>query len=197
MVVSHGTRSVFIHIQKTAGSSIEDALRSADPAIEDSLRDGRRHHFARDLRQAIPVEVWREYFKFAFVRNPWDRLVSWYAMCMRNPGSNRFSAYVNAVAPTFDDFLTRATTGMGERTTWNQLDYVSDADGRVIVDFIGRYERLDEDFAVVRERLHLPRQLPHLNHTPHGEYRGYYSAASREIVAQRFARDIAHFGYAF
>jgi hypothetical protein len=197
MVVSHGTRSIFVHIQKTAGSSIEGALWTADPAIESHLRDGRRHQFAREVRATLAPEVWRDYFKFAFVRNPWDRLVSWYAMCKRNPGSNKFSAYVNAVAPTFEDFVTKATTGMGVRTTCNQLDYVSDDDGAVIVDFVGRYERLDEDFAVVRERLRLPQGLPHLNQTPHGEYRGYYSAASRDIVARRFARDIAHFGYEF
>lgn len=197
MVVSHGTRSVFIHIQKTAGSSIEGALWRADPAIGSHLRDGRRHQFAREVRDVVAPEIWRDYFKFAFVRNPWDRLVSWYAMCMRNPTSNKFSQYVHDTAPTFADFITKATTGIGVRTTYNQLDYVTDAAGAVIVDFVGRYERLDADFAVVRSRLALPQDLPHLNQTPHGEYRGYYTAETRAIVAQRFARDIAHFGYTF
>jgi len=197
LVISHGTRSLFIHIQKTAGSSIEGALWRADPAIGAHLRDGRRHQFAREVRGAVAPEVWRDYFKFAFVRNPWDRLVSWYAMCMQNPSSNKFSRYVHDTAPTFSDFISKATTGVGIRTTYNQLDYVSDDYGTVIVDFIGRYERLGDDFAVVRDRLKLPQDLAHLNRTPHGEYREYYTAETRDIVARRFARDIAHFGYAF
>ena len=197
MVISERNRCIFVHIQKTGGSSLEAVLRANDPGIGSSLHEGRRHLFARQIRPLVGEERWDAYFKFAFVRNPWDRLVSWYHMCVQVPQPNAFARYVRACAPTFEAFVTQATTGMGERTTYNQVDYVTDEAGAQIVDFVGRYESLREDFAHVRDRLALPFDLPHVNRSDHRHYRDYYSPATRDIVAQRFARDIAYFGYAF
>lgn len=197
MVISGGTRSIFVHIQKTGGVSIEAMLRRADPGIGSSMHQGRRHLFARDIRPLVPSEQWDGYFKFAFVRNPWDRLVSWYHMCAQSTAPNAFARHVQQHAPTFDDFVMRTTTGIAERTTWNQLDYVTDVEGNVIVDFIGRYERLPEDSRQVGERLGIAIDLPHTNRSTHAHYRDYYTDATRDIVARRFARDILHFGYEF
>lgn len=197
MVISGRTRSIFVHIQKTGGVSIETMLRRGDPAIGSSLHHGRRHLFARDIRPLVSSELWNGYFKFAFVRNPWDRLVSWYHMCAQASAPNAFARHIQQNARTFDEFVTRTTTGIAERTTWNQLDYVTDDDGNVIVDFIGRYERLHEDSRQVGERLGLAADLPHANRSAHAHYREYYTDETRDIVARRFARDIHHFGYEF
>lgn len=197
MVISDGTRSIFVHIQKTGGSSIEDLLRANDPAIGSNLSDGRRHMPARDIRQVVEPQKWASYFKFACVRNPWDRLVSWHCMCIQARNPNRFGQYVQQCAPTFEAFVKHATTGMGERTTRNQLDYLTDADGTLLVDFVGRYENLDADMAHVKRRLGLAHALPHTNRSTHDDYRRYYSTETRDIVARRFARDIEHFGYSF
>jgi len=197
MVISDRLGCIFIHIQKTGGSSIEDLLRANDPAIGSNMHEGRRHMFARDIRPLVEGDKWSRYFKFAFVRNPWDRLVSWYCMVAQARVTNRFGAYVREVAPTFEAFVKHATTGLGERTTHNQLDYVTDATGAMLVDFVGRYERLRDDMGVVRERLGLAHDLPHTNRSAHEDYRGYYTTETRDIVAKRFARDIDRFGYLF
>jgi len=196
MVLSHNTRSIFIHIQKTAGSSIESALRAKDPDASSVSDDGRRHMSAREAMPLVPASIWEGYFKFAFVRNPWERLVSWYQMCMESPTPNRFASYVRANAPTFSDFVLRAVTGMGLRTTVNQVEYVTDEKGALMVDFVGRYENLAQDYALVSRRLDLD-ALPRVNVSTHGDYRDYFSAETRDVVARRFARDIAYFGYAF
>ena len=197
MIVSPRTRSIFVHIQKTAGASIEEALRAQDPAAGAGLHEGRRHMTAREIRALVGAPTWDAYFKFAFVRNPWDRLVSWYHMCMQVAEPNPFSRYVREVAPTFERFVTHATTGMGERTTRNQLDYLTDDAGTVIVDFVGRYESLAADYATVTRRLGIDAALPHVNTSAHRDYRDYYTDATRDIVGERFARDIARFGYRF
>jgi chondroitin 4-sulfotransferase 11 len=197
MIISNHAKCIFVHIQKTGGASIEELLRGNDPDIQDNSLQGRRHISAGELRTLVPPEIWNSYFKFAFVRNPWDRLVSWYHMCVQTPTANPFARYVKDNAPTFDDFLTKTTTGMGERTTRNQLDYVTNERGEVIVDFVGRYEQLGDEFARVRERLGLGAELPHVNRSTHDNYRNYYTDEMRDIVAQRFAKDIRHFGYAF
>ena len=165
--------------------------------IGSSLHEGRRHMFARDIRPLVEPAKWARYFNFAFVRNPWDRLVSWYCMIEQARETNRFGMYVREVAPTFQAFVKLATTGMGERTTWNQLDWLVDADGTMLLDFVGRYERLADDMAYVKQQLRLAHDLPHANRSSHQGYRDYYTSETREIVARRFARDIEYFRYAF
>ena len=197
MFISHRTKSIFIHIQKTAGDAIEAAVRKDDPALDTDRFGGRRHLFARDVKAMVPPEMWASHYRFAFVRNPWDRLVSWYSMCVQIPQPNPFAKFIRENAPTFTDFIVRTTSGMAERTTWSQLDYVTDAEGALIVDFVGRFERLADDYAVVKARLGLTHDLPRTNTSSHAGYRDYYTAETKAIVARRFARDIAHFGYVF
>jgi chondroitin 4-sulfotransferase 11 len=197
MVISDRVRCIFIHIQKTGGASIEALLKENDDTVGPSLHQGRRHMFASEVRTLAGPDRWDRYFKFAFVRNPWDRLVSWYHMCVQVQTPNPFSQYVREHAPTFEAFVMRTTTGMGKRTTYNQLDYLTDERGVLLVDFVGRYEALDRDFAHVRERLGLSSGLPHVNRSAHRHYRDYYTDEMRATVAKRFARDIDCFGYTF
>jgi chondroitin 4-sulfotransferase 11 len=197
MFISHRTKSIFIHVQKTGGDAIEAAVRKDDPSLDTDRFSGRRHLFARDVKALVAPDLWATHYRFAFVRNPWDRLVSWYSMCIQNPRPNPFSKFVQENAPTFTDFVTRTTTGMAERTTYNQLDYLTDADGELIVDFVGRYERLADDYATVQARLGLTHGLLHTNASSHAAYCDYYTAETKAIVARRFERDIARFGYEF
>jgi len=197
MIIAPRTKCIFVHIQKTGGASIESLLLQHDPSIAATAHEGRRHLTAREIRALVPAATWEQSFKFAFVRNPWDRLVSWYHMCMQVPTPNPFSLYIRQHAPTFDDFITRTTTGMAARTTRNQVDYVTGDAGELIVDYIGRYEQLQADLDTVGERLGFPATLPHLNRSSHRDYREYYSDETRDIVAARFARDVQQFGYRF
>jgi hypothetical protein len=125
MLVSHRARAIFVHIQKTAGSSIEAALRDHDPEAGPHLVGGRRHVHAVELRDVVGPDVWGRYFKFAFVRNPWDRLLSWYQMCVQAQQPNAFCRYVRDGFPTFESFVTGAISGPGAKTVCNQLDYVA------------------------------------------------------------------------
>jgi len=197
MIISNQAKCIFIHIQKTGGASIEQVLRSNDTGVEANSHQGRRHMSARELQTFVPAETWSAYFKFAFVRNPWDRLVSWYHMCVQTPTANTFARYIKDNAPTFDDFLKKTTTGIAERTTRNQLDYVTDDRGELIVDFVGRYENLQEEFSIVKKKLDLATDLPHVNRSTHDNYRKYYNEETRDIVSKRFEKDIRHFGYEF
>ncbi|MEO6927992.1 MAG: sulfotransferase family 2 domain-containing protein [Casimicrobiaceae bacterium] len=199
MFISHSTRYIFVHVQKTGGISIDATLRRHESERSDAWREhqGRQHMFASEVRALVQPQQWETYYKFAFVRNPWGRLVSWYHMCMQAAEPNAFARHVQESAPTFDAFIRHTTTGLALRTTYNQLDYVADDDGKLLVDFVGRYERLRDDFEVVRERLGITHDLPHANRSSHSDYRDYYTDETRAIVAQRFARDIAHFDYSF
>jgi hypothetical protein len=196
MVVSARLRCIFVHVQKTGGSSIEVALRRHDPSIPEKPHNARRHLGARDVRELVGHAAWDASFKFAFVRNPWDRLVSWHSMCVQAAAPNAFGRYVQERFASFEDFVMRPDATLA-RTTVPQVDYLAATDGALIVDFVGRYEALHRDYAEVGRRLGIDGALPHANRSAHRGYRDYFSDAMRDAVAARFARDIERFGYVF
>lgn len=203
MLVCPSRAYIFIHVQKTAGSSIDAALRRVSPravshfpdlsACRDPMKN--KHLFACDLKQYLGDELWHSYYKFAFVRNPWSRLVSWYTMCVERP-STPFMWFVKENASCFEEFL-HLTYGRAKKTTFNQIDYISDENGQVIVDYVGRFETLKEDFAHICKQLQVSVELPHKNRGRGSDYREMYTEETKALVADRFARDVKAFGYKF
>lgn len=183
-------RCIFIHIPKTAGSSVADALFGAPS----------RHIPYTEYLRASPRKF-RAYFKFAFVRNPWDRLVStWFFLKkggMNEPDRAWSERHLAAYAD-FDSFV-RHGVGRAEVQSWvhfrPQADFILAPDGTVMVDFVGRYERLADDFAIVARRLGVDAALPAHNTSSHAHFASYFTAETADIVARVYNRDIGAFGY--
>jgi hypothetical protein len=210
MILSYKPGFLFIHIDKAAGSSIGLALQPV-ATRRGSSRWRRRlvwlgrlnrlgfyralefpaHARAIAAKRCLPPQVYESLFKFAFVRNPWDRLVSRYAYLMNNE-KHRHHEFVRRLNG-FEDYVTWET-GRGK---FFQHTYVTGSDGQLIVDFVGHYERLREDFAKVCARLGVNADLPRANASSHRDYRTYYTPATREFVGKYFQRDIELFGYNF
>lgn len=217
MLISHSHRFIFFHVAKTGGISVRRAL---EPYAEEPerfkiprparLKAGKPNPFygvweamllhakASDAQHELPVEVFEPYFKFAFVRNPWDLQVSMYHFILREETHLRhalvrslgsFEAYLEWLVQTPNPFPKGATR--------LQQEPLIDGEGRLLVDFVGRYERLAEDFEQVCKHLRLDVYLPHLNRTEHQDFRRYYTDATRALVAEHFAEDIERFGYTF
>jgi uncharacterized protein YpuA (DUF1002 family) len=81
----------------------------------------------------------------------------------------------------------------------NQLDWFTDKNGKIIVDFIGKFENLNNDFNIVKNKLNIDVQLPHSNITnlKKKHYTEYYTQKTRDIIAEKFKVDIEYFGYEF
>ena len=206
MLLSVSHRFIFIHVNKAAGSSMKRALgqldrqpsRSSLNKLKSKLhlaRDYRKrfypvHTYASQLQRELPAEVYNDFFKFAFVRNPWDWLVSTYNY-LRNTPTHRHHRRVLAMK-SFAEYA-EFEIAHGDRS---QAAFVC-KNKDVIVDFVGRFETLDDDFAIVCERLGIDVTLPHTNRTCHRDYREHYDDKLAEIVGQHWQKDIRLFGYEF
>lgn len=202
-MIIHESRLIFVHIQKTGGNAVARAF--GQPA---NLPE--KHFTAGELRTLYGEDVWDRYFKFAFVRNPWDRLVSWWSMIdavrpafVAGRPLNRFQRYVLSNAATFSEFLRNCTEEIedadGRKSILrNQVDFLSDESGRLLVDCIGRFENFQNDFDTVLKMAGIaPPELPHVNKSRHEHYRSYYGASDREYVREKFKEDIDRFSYRF
>ena len=144
-------------------------------------------------RIRIGRKQFEKYFKFGFVRNPWDRVVSLY---------ERTEPLIMKDKMTFDQFVDwiqyASATCIHSSPHRYQLDWFVDGSGNMLADFIGRFERLDADWATIAKKLGLPETLPHKRENPRARhYTDYYNDKTREIIARKFKIDIDHFGYEF
>ena len=206
---------LFIHTAKTGGTSVRAALgryKWRDPyrlpmfvCSKLSRLTGNkigakfpRHAKAVAAKEMLPREVFERLFKFVFVRNPWDLQVSSYHHLRRERphlvGDRRFADFVRWKLDPERPYQFHLDTSVEL-----QSDYVIDLHGAVIVDFIGRYENLQQDFAEACRRIGIPPPpLPHKRRAKdRDDYRRYYDDALAEQVGATFRRDVELFGYDF
>lgn len=220
MFISHRYKIIFIHIQKAGGSSIQRLFEQLDSELVtqiaiDPAKNRPKHCFATDISEVIGDQMFNEYTTFSVVRNPFDRLVSWYWMLKlrsfeeENPdvietaGDKVNFALIDALnehASTFEEFVSLSEDhlcSLFKRFFFNQLDYLSE-DNNVIVDHVLKFESLNDDFAKFAKQQGITNTLSHINKTPRkADYHSYYSDASQQIVAERFQRDLDYFNYRF
>jgi hypothetical protein len=212
MLISKKKKFIFVHVQKTAGTSLQQVLR--DHAPDARLWHGRHGHASSGIAE-IGQERWKRYFSFGFVRNPWERLVSHYAMISDRiseltpeqrkepqPFKIELWNYVLHFSRDFESFLDNCTGLIYDRNCYksflfNQVDYLSDDKGELAVNFVGRFENFEADANEALTRIGIEAEVPRLNRSSRGNYRDYYSPRTRNLVAKRFARDIDMFGYEF
>jgi hypothetical protein len=198
MLISDRHRFIFIHVYKTGGTSVRAALKPYRDLPSMTTRvlarlgwcPHRRHASALEVRSRYPRR-WRDYYTFAFVRNPWAWQVSLYAFMRQQKGHHQ-----GELARSFDSFHSYLEWRVHEDKHL-QSQFLSDEDGRLLVDYVGRIETMQDDFATLCTRLGIKAELPHKNASSHHDYRTYYDAYTRRLVAEHFAEDIEHFGYTF
>lgn len=181
MIISHDLRFIFIHVQKTGGTSIMQALLTQVKKSE-PLPESMFHASITEVLEKFPET--KGYFKFAFIRNPWDRLVSLYEFIRQTPN---IPGHKEVLTMSFSDFLIDQ-----DKYHTGQLSMVTG------LDFIGRYENLEYDFDKVCTTLNLPKLvLPVANKSIRSPYKYYYNDTTQQLVAKKFAKEIETFGYDF
>jgi Sulfotransferase family len=204
MIISHRKRFIFFAVPKTATHAVRHALRMqmGPDDLEQvafinprkfpfpELRDIRHGHIsAREIRPVIGEDVFSSYFKFAFVRNPYDRFISYCAFMGRNgefqAEPQRFMYWLVDQAKPPYPLLLRP-----------QTDFLVDEDETLAMDCVGRTEHLQADYNRICARLGFtPTPLERVNASQHRDYRDYYDPPLQQWVAAFYARDFAMLGY--
>ena len=209
MIISHSKKFLFFACGKTGTTSIEAVLKPYHDGedlfalIRERAAEipGHNPKHARPemVKESIPEDVWNEYFKFVFVRNPWDWVVSQYHFSnFKKKGLDRFQRKVHQrhVQKVWNRLWTNNPYDSCE--SFMQHAYVYSRDGQKLPDFVGRLERLQEDFDQVCIRLELPRTvLPTKNTTVHKPYQKLYTFGARVRVGKLYEKDVRLLGYAF
>lgn len=231
MIISHKHKFIFLKTKKTAGTALEAALsqlcgpedvitpyreaseqdrtgrapqnfridhpaKPARPLWRQLLRRPERYyHKSVGYYEHMPgslvriyagEDVWRDYYKFAFDRNPWDRQVSWYL----------YKTKSKRTRPSFEAFMKSHRAFIDNHDIYMK-------DGALAVDYLGRYEHLEEDLnqalanAGVRRRISVPKVNVTPNKDASRDYRSYYSPELQELVAEWYAPEIKLLGYSF
>lgn len=187
---------IFVHIPKTAGISVGYSLFG---------RHTGNHATVAEYQIAFSEEEFARFFKFTFVRNPWDRLLSAFLFMKkggRNQGDLNWSLRNLAPYKTFEKFVLRWVNPQniqkGQHFRPQHQFITTPASPEPQVDFIGYFEKLSEDYQVICDRLGIGQSLTFENRTVEKEdYRSYYNPRTIEIVAEVYRRDIELFGYSF
>ncbi len=200
-IVSNKYRFIFIHIPKTGGTSLaEPSFRDGKGALAGVL--GETDHVQAGHIRAVGLkqkmgDSWDRYFKFAFVRNPWDRMVSLYHYFLQDPEKQQSELGKRiAACRDFNDFCRNLDALELDAHFDEQLSYLIDYEGRLLIDCIGRFETLGQDYGQICARLGLPAcELPHYRKSSHRHYLQYYDDCSLAIIAAKYRNDIAAFKY--
>lgn len=223
MIISHTHRFIFLKSTKTAGTSIEAALSrhcSGDDIVTE-LGDYRHNRDengnwihramnasgfdqeepALSVRDKVGPHVWNSYFKFSIARNPWDRAVSSFSWHNRRATKPQRGLMQKLGLGRSEDDAMRAAFAEFVRNDLKTNDRFYVIDGELCVDYVIRYESLQEGFDEVCRRVGVPTtELPRLKsgiRDAGRHYSTYFDDDTRELVRQRHTNDLRLFGYAF
>ena len=223
MVLSHQHKFIFLCNGKTGTTSLERALGDYDESSDfDCGAYGlwvKRHIPPAVLKAFLPDEIWNAYFKFVFVRHPQDWFVSQYKHNFRQPRfpTKRLIRYPGRLVSSLRDYSRAKREASKEVFDANDVDFLFehlkryrgmpgasglfqsswayDSNQELVVDFIGKFESLDADTEVIKERIGIDFNLGHLNKTKHRPFLECLTPDAAERIGELWEIDFDNFGY--
>jgi len=191
------TKSIFIHIPKAAGISVCRGLYG-------NLVGG--HTSASTYRFIYSKNEFESYFKFTFVRNPWDRLFSAYSFLKKGGFNERDKLWAEKHLAKFNNFEEFVLNWVTKKNVKTYIHFIPQTKlislpfyGTKYLDFLGYFENIDDDYNYISSRIMGSRPLKHLNKTTTNNlsYLDVYTPEMIKIIARVYAKDICNFGYNF
>ena len=188
-------KCIFIHVPKVAGSSIERVIYQTDGWLVGHVKASDYVKFDKNKFES--------YFSFGFVRNPYDRIVSAYHY-LKNDSPAPLDIewgrlHINNL--TFEEFILRLQDEYFRKKILLknhfsfQYKYLCDKNMNILVNFVGKFEQLDNDFKKILNILHRKDNLVHVNKSKHLNYRDYYNSQTYKIIREIYKNDFEIFDY--
>ena len=198
---------LFVHVPKTAGTSVQNAIFVDDPLLSERKTLWTTHTTLEEYSLKHKKLSLGKFFKFTVVRNPWDRLVSDYFHYKEQPVIRRGKAIMGRdiaiqkyMPKSFEDFVMNNCYPVSKFRPLRlrpQLAYLT-LNGVVDMNFIARFENLEQDFKYIVEMLEKHgAKLPKVRASRHKHYTEYYNEETKALVAEKYKEDISYFGYKF
>lgn len=178
-MVHTALKCIFLHIPRTAGTSITHALNK----IPNPIDYGAYSHEQTAFYKKHYADEWSSYFKFAVVRNPYEKVYSSYK---RRHGDRSFKEYLIWLN---DNDIQRSANVIGSQKLW-----LGDKKDSV---FVIRFENLNEGWEKVQQELNIDIPLPHINSTEKDNYKDHYTSFCRKLVEKHFEWDFNNLGYTY
>lgn len=209
-------KAIYFFIPKVACTSIKKVIAdSLDYKIKNINDPQSIHliHFPYEKRNEI--KEGDDFFKFAFVRNPWSRILSCYKNRISDDPNLNHGIYEDGVfkpwkqmygpkfwaGMSFKEFVNEVFLISGEFAESHfrsQHTFLTDSKGELLPDFIGKFENLQEDFNIVCKEIGIKAvTLPRLMNSDHKHYSKYYDEETKILIGRRYKKDIELFGYEF
>ena len=200
-------KTIWIRNPKCAGTSIYRLFLSKE-VITESFCEKSNHHIIKEGKvkqfQDKHIELFNKAWKYAIVRNPWDRIIStfFYAKKKEKQWINEQMTFKQYLRIPFEDMkkMTPIFNGISRLVLHSRplYDHMANKTGSCdYLNFIGRFENLENDFDIICKKLEVKGSLKHRNKGNHEHYTKYYDEESRTLVANKYADDIKHFNYSF
>lgn len=207
MIISHRYKFIFIHVWKTGGTSIARALAPfAENGTEEASffrslfekkkplsSDFEQHITCAELSEKLDQKYFKNYFKFAFVRNPLSWEVSYYHFITQKPNNHPQKEIIRQLG-SFENYIPWAAEH--EMMKRSQRTFLHDDHGNLLVDFVGKYEELEQGMNYVAKKMGLSGlELKRHNSSEHAKYQDYYTEETANIVMEAMKVDFELFGY--
>lgn len=186
-------KCIFVHIPKTGGSSIKKSVFH---------NMGMNHLTIRDYKFIFSNIEFNNFFKFAFVRNPWERLVSSYFYLKQGGVHDQDQKWGNLILGKYNSFDNFVKSWVNTNNIYSHVHFMPQYTficykNKIAVDFIGKLENFNLDFKYVLEKINIQTNCQHTNRSQHRNYTDYYTDLTTEIVREVYRKDIDLFGYDF
>jgi len=201
-LISDKKKFIFFHLYKVAGTSITSALlpysRQASLLDKfltnleiilpiDALKNNKHHLSVKEMQGDL---IFNDYFKFAFVRNPWDWQVSGYHFMQQGW---KVPKHYHVKLKTFEEYIEWRCS----KDCHLQFDFLANSKGEIGVDFVGKLENIKDDWDIICKKIDIIADLGHTKKSKHKQYQDYYNSKTKDLIYKAYKKDIEYFEYEF
>lgn len=187
MVGSHKNKFIYFHLYKTGGTSIRNIVEKYS-----DFRGGKHDRPAKIIKE-YGKKTYDDYYTIAFVRNPFDWQVSLYFFMLKDgshPQHNLMKSF-----KTFEEYIEWRVSGKDLITQYEFLSEGSSNDSPLTIDYIGKFEKINESVEYIKNKFNMSGNLPHLNKINHSPFMEYYNEKTQKMMREAFKIDFETFNY--